>query len=292
MPRQDPEPVSLDDLSTFASEAGDEFLFRGQHRDYDSIYPTGFRAVNSQRTSRPYYLHALGAIHESLREVLSVQNGHEPTDDERVSEAILQHYDHISTHLDVTKSWQLACFFASLEITAHPRSRLSLDQRDFRTRLSVLNTRSDGDGFLYAFRRNDLNRIGLVDLSETLDGGKTSSIRPLRQEGCLVNGRDQHGKVVDFRCLAARVFQVQIEEILDILPTPQEMYPSASSDPILRHLLGFCFDVEDDLTDPQRPVFARLIEPIEREGDCDYSQEGLKRLVAPMTDKLSTIALE
>lgn len=178
-----------------APRSGYVRVYRGQTKDYMSILPTGLRPGAARRDPVWRYWSALAS-----RELLSPEDRAVPSEEEAVwVEAIAQHYGPGSTFLDVTRSLDVALWFAlhesrpisaSHEIGPDGSSEPTQDIPLIEQCWEYVRRPENPRGYLYVFDLPEWDGTGspahgqLLDLSSRPTLSKSSRIRA--QHACLL----------------------------------------------------------------------------------------------------------
>jgi hypothetical protein len=270
------------------SSLGARLVFRGQHEDFREIRASAFRPGKAAITSEAFYQHAVGSIIPCLESFLGV-SWRDILEDEKLTQATLQHYDYISAGVDVTFDWKIACWFATYRFEPAPGAEMEFSGIRYRTNLMSITQRTDEIGFLYAFRVEDLEPVGLFDLAPIFRNRVgLNRIRPVQQMAGLA-GLASRG--TDLQSRAAAIYIFKVREALSSVPKIASMYPPPSEDPVLWCLLNQSFYVYDD-TGGRRPFrLCRLVEPIEQVGDFAYTETMLQTLLGPPQGRICKSSL-
>ena len=239
--------TTYDQLREHLSSLGDPptdcvRVYRGQTKDYGSMLPSGLRPGAARRDPVWHYWSAL-----ACRELLAPSSRIVPSEDEAVwIEAIAQHYGPGSNFLDVTRSLDVALWFAfhevrsvsaSHEMRAEGASDPTRAIRLFEQWWEYHRSSERPSGYLYVFDVREWDGTGcpahgqLLDLSSRPILSKSSRISA--QAACLLAG----DSAVDSGSLKAflRHEPIPVAFPMDGAPRLDEpadaMFPDPSQDP-------------------------------------------------------------
>lgn len=254
------EVSNLRDLKDCLAECGEDVLFRGQTRHYETA--EGPSATTS--------FDRLGCIPtEMLRwsryadEVLSAFTG--GLSDSTLNQAILQHYGFRSFYLDCSGAAAVSAWFAGHQYSDAIGVEMSEDCDEDPILLRKKMARYDpaeGQGHLYVLDRAMCQRVGLTDLTAmAIPGSRTRPsvqnaylLGPLRRRPLPVECFLAHIKAdcAVFREMANEAGFVAVEDV----------FPPSTDDPILDALLSLPWNPVPGVPneDGDIPAFRRAIE--------------------------------
>jgi hypothetical protein len=232
---------TVEQLSEYFDGLGPAYLFRGQTQEYldDKKQPTLSTSFSRNGCVPPNMLkwlyHARMLLHYHV-------DRFDGRPDIATDQAILQHYGWRSFFIDTTSNAAVACWFASNSFKSKPQINLTEDCWEdpvFSVHLAAEYVQSNGVGVIYVISKKALrsHSIEAVNLNEIAPA--SGSVRYVVQNAWMV-GPLKSTLPVD--CIEAKL--LLSTEILNAyasgkgLLKQKDLFPAASSDPVLAALLS------------------------------------------------------
>jgi len=230
---------TLSEFSELLESFDDSYLFRGQVNHYENLQglteiTTSFFRQGCHSPTMFKWTHyaqaLLRAMSSELYEDISIET----------SQAILQHYGWRSFFVDVSKSAQIACWFASNQFNQKRSIHMSEDWQESPVWL-VYNQASyapvETDGHIYVFNINTLKELELKlhDLTEMIAEGFTP--RHLCQKGCLI-GPIQNAmpeSAIEFHLIVKNTVLKEVCSLAN-LDSTEKLFPGPKLDTFLKLL--------------------------------------------------------
>ncbi|HUX91462.1 MAG TPA: FRG domain-containing protein [Gallionellaceae bacterium] len=232
---------SVDQLKSYFNKYGAGFLFRGQTSHYQNSrnepnIPTSF----SRHGCIPPLMFKWTHYSKALIRAFGGGNYHDL--DIGLSQAILQHYGWRSFFVDLTKTPQIACWFAANQYSENKTINMCEDFEENPVWLinkQAIYTESEERGHVYIIDPRYLinQNLKIHDLTEiAVDEGVT---RFHSQSACLAEGRDG---LLPYKSIVAHL-QVNHRVLVDYykeagIKSTLDVFPNRENDFILRCLLN------------------------------------------------------
>jgi hypothetical protein len=272
------KPKNLAELEVCFDKFSNGYLFRGQVKNFtddngEVNIPTSF----SRHGCIPHIM--LKWSHYSRAMIRAFSEVDYFDIDLELSQAILQHYGWRSFYVDLTKSPQVACWFASNAYNESKSIHRSEDVNENPVRLVHKNSNyseTNCSGHIYVIDKLALNTLGIEVHDLTDLQGDEGKLRFNAQQACLVGNLHDN--------LPPQVIAAHIEVPADILrefykknniDNVSDVFPSKRDDFILNFLLSLPWEKMN--IDNVIPTFRRGLDI------PDYEENFVKRLPPEIT---------
>jgi len=272
------KPKNLNELESCFAKFSSGYLFRGQVQHFTNEQneiniPTSFSRHGCIPQIMLKWTHYANAMIRAFTEADYFNI------DIELSQAILQHYGWRSFYVDLTKSPEVACWFAANTYSEANSIHMSEDINEDPVWLVHKNStynESESTGHIYVIDLLALNSLGIEIHDLTKLQGEEGNLRFNAQQACLVGHLDDN--------LPAQVIAAHIEVSSDILKEfyhikgihkVTDVFPSKKDDFILNFLLSLPW--EKMPIDNTIPTFKRALDI------PDYEENFVKRLPPEIT---------